>query len=219
MDGLHRQHRSVPLGSSRCKTDDPANGFKWELYNIDKDFSQNNDLAASNPDKLRELQELLWAELAKYQVLPLDATSAARLIAKRPSTVAGRTNFVYAGRITGIPHGSAPSILDKSYTITADIEIPQGGAEGMLVTQGGRFGGWGLYLLKGKPVFTYDIVDLERFRWEGSSALTAGKHTVEFAFKYAGGGLSKGGQGILKVDGKTVATKDIPTRWVIFSSG
>ena len=128
-------------------------------------------MAAAHPDKLRELQQLFWVEAAKYQVLPLDASVATRLVAPRPNLTAGRTEFTYSGELTGIPHGDAPSILDTSYTITAEIEIPQGGAEGMLLTEGGRFGGYGFYLLKGKPVFLWNLLDLERVRWEGPEAL------------------------------------------------
>ena len=118
----------------------------------------------SNPEKLKELQDLFWVEAAKYQVLPLDASALTRFVAPRPSIVAGRTEFTYTRPIIGIPLGTAPSILNKSFSVTAEIEVPDGGGEGMLVTQGGRFGGWGLYLLKGKPVFVYNLLDLERPR-------------------------------------------------------
>jgi hypothetical protein len=110
----------------------------------------------------------------------------------------------------GIPSGSAPNILTKSYTITAEVEVPQGGGDGMIVTEGGRFGGYGLYVLKGKPVFTYNFVDLERFRWEGPDALAPGKHTLVFDFTYDGPDIAKGGAGVLKVDGKEVANQKIP---------
>ena len=120
----------------------------------------------------------------------------------------------------GLPDSDAPSILNKSYTITAEVDIPSGSTvgragsqeavEGMIVTLGGRFGGYGLYLLKGKPVFVYNFLDLERFRWEGKDALTPGKHTVVFDFKYDGPGFGKGGTGVLKVDDKEVATNKVP---------
>ena len=126
-----------------------------------------NDLAAKNPDKLKELQALFLAEAAKYNVFPLDNSILPRLLTPRPSAVAGRTVFTYSGENAGIPVGNAPSILDKDYTITAEVTIPEGGAEGMIVTLGGRFGGYGLYLLKGKPVFVYNLLDLKRYRWEG----------------------------------------------------
>src|SRR5438132_8481352 len=119
--------------------------------------------------------------------------------------------------MTGTPMGDAPSILNTSYTITAEVEIPQGGAEGMLVTQGGRFGGYGFYLLKGKPVFLWNLIDLKRVKWEGPEALTPGKHTLEFDFKYDGlglgtlafnnmSGLGRPGTGTIKMDGKEVKT-------------
>ena len=111
--------------------------------------------------------------------------------------------------MTGTPNGDAPNILAKSFTISADVEVPPGGGEGMIVTDGGRFGGYGLYLLKGKPVFTYNLLAVAKFRWEGTEALTAGKHTLKFDFTYDGTGMAKGGTGVLSVDGKAVATKSI----------
>jgi arylsulfatase A-like enzyme len=189
----------------------PAVGdYKWELYNLAEDFSQNNDLAAKIPQKLQELQQVFVAEAKKYNVFPLDNSSFARAITPRPSAVAGQTVFTYSGKMPGIPTGNSPNILAKSFTITADVEVPQGGGEGMLVTTGGRFGGYGLYVLKGKPVFTYNFLDLERFRWEGPDALTPGEHTVVFDFRYDGPGIARGGSGVLKVDGKEVANQSIP---------
>jgi arylsulfatase len=131
----------------------PINDYKWELYHIPEDYSQSNDLAAKNPDKLKELQALFLAEADNYQVLPLDNSILSRLVTPRPSAVAGQTVFTYTGANAGIPVGNAPSILDKDYTITAEITVPEGGAEGMIVTMGGRFGGYGLFLQKVKPVF------------------------------------------------------------------
>jgi hypothetical protein len=166
------------------------NGYKWELYNIADDFSENTDLSEKFPDKLKELQELFLVQAQKYQVFPLDNVILPRMVTSRPSTTAGRTEFTYTGEISGIPDGSAPSILNKSYSINAEIEVPQDGGDGMINTLGGRFGGYGLYLLKGKPVFTYNLLSLERFRWEGKEALTPGKHTVLFDFKYDGPGMA-----------------------------
>ncbi len=191
----------------------PVEQYKWELYNIAEDFSQANDLAAKNPDKLKEMQALFLAEAAKYQVLPLDNSVLPRIITPRPSGTAGRTTFTYAGENVGIPVGNAPSLLNRDYTITAEITVPEGGAEGMIATMGGRFGGYGLYLLKGKPVFVYNLLNLKRYRWEGGvgaedwlgASLKPGKHTLVFDFKYAGPGLGKGGTGVLTVDGKVLA--------------
>jgi arylsulfatase len=193
-----------------AKMPDIMTGYKWELYNIAEDYSENTDLAAKNPDKLKELQDLFMAEAKKYQVLPLDNSILERIITPRPSATAGRTEFTYSGEVSGLPDGSAPNILTRSYSITAEIEIPNGGAEGMLNTLGGRFGGYGFYLLKGKPVFTYNLLALEKFRWEGKNALAPGKHTIVFDFKYDGPGLGKGGTGVLSVDGKEVDNKKIP---------
>jgi len=184
--------------------------YKWELYNLAEDYSQNNDLAAKMPDKLKELQGVFLEEAQKYNVFPLDNSQFARAITPRPSAIAGQTEFTYLGEMAGIPIGNAPNILTKSHTITAEVEVPQGGGDGMIVTAEGRFGGYGLYVLKGKPVFTYNFLDLERFRWEGPDALAPGKHTLVFDFTYDGPGIAKGGAGVLKVDGKDVANQKIP---------
>ena len=187
-----------------------VNNYKWELYNLNEDYSQNNDLSAKMPDKLKEMQALFVEEAAKYQVLPLDNSSFARAIAPRPSATAGQTVFTYAGVLPGIPLGNAPSILNRSYTITAEVEVPQGGGDGMIATEGGRWGGFGLYILKGKPVFDYNALMLAQFRWEGQQPLTAGKHTIVFDFTIDGPGIAKGGSGVLKVDGQQVATLKVP---------
>ena len=193
-----------------AKMPEVLNGYKWELYNIAEDFSENNNVAAKFPDKVKELQELFLVEAQKYQVFPLDNSVLERIVAARPSATAGRTEFTYSGEMSGLPDGSAPSILDKSYSITAEVEIPESGAEGMLNTLGGRFGGYGLYLVKGKPVFLYNLLAVERFRWEGADTLTPGKHTIMFDFKYDGPGMAKGGTGILSVDGKEIVRKTVP---------
>jgi arylsulfatase len=187
---------------------DNVNGYQWELYDLAKDWSQNNNVAKDHPGKLRALQQAFLVEAQKYQVFPLDGSKAARLVTPRPSATAGRDTFTY-GLITGIPNNSAPSLIGRSYTLTAEIDVPAN-AEGMVNTNGGRFGGYGLYLLKGKPVFAWNLVDLARVKWEAPEALPAGKHTLEFEFTYDGPGLGKGGTGVLKVDGKAVVTKAMP---------
>jgi len=187
----------------------------WELYDLSKDWTQCDDLAAKNPAKLKELQALFMKEAKKYQVLPLDTTVVTRLLTPRPSLTAGRTSFAWTQPMTGVPYGDAPSILNASYTFKADVEIPQGGAEGMLITTGGRFGGYGFYVWKNKPVFLWNLVDLKRVRWEGPN-LTPGRHVIEFDFKYDGlgmgtlmfnnfSGIARGGTGVLKLDGQEVA--------------
>jgi len=192
------------------KMPDVVNGYTWELYNIAEDFSQNNDLAAKMPDKLRDMKELFLVEAAKYNVFPLDNDFLQRITTRRPNATAGQTVFTYSGEMSGLPEGNAPNTLNKSYSITAEVEIPPGGAEGMLNTLGGRFGGYGLYLLKGKPVFAYNLLAVEHFRWEGPATLMPGKHTIVFDFKYDGPGFGKGGTGRLSVDGEEVASKMIP---------
>ncbi len=169
------------------------------------------------PDKLKEMQALFTTEAEKNNVFPLDNSGFSRLLTPRPSATAGKTEFTYVGENTGIPVGNAPSILDRDYTITADITVPEGGAEGMIVTLGGRFGGYGLYLLHGKPVFDYNFLDLKQTRWEGgvtgedlfTRPLAAGKHHIVFDFKYDGPGLAKGGTGVLSVDGHELSKKTI----------
>jgi arylsulfatase A-like enzyme len=197
---------------------DPLNNVTWELYDLNKDWTQFDDVAAKSPDKVKAMKALFINEAKKYEVLPLDASVATRLVAPRPNITAGRTEFVYTHPMTGLPQGDSPLLLNCSYTITADIDVPEGGAEGMLVTSGGRFGGWGFYLLKGKPVYTWNLVDLKRIKWEDPDALAPGKHTVEFDFKYDGlgagtlafnnmSGIGRPGTGVLKVDGKEVTTQ------------
>ncbi|MDR3438785.1 MAG: arylsulfatase [Telmatospirillum sp.] len=198
----------VPPWVINAKMPDPKD-YKWELYNLTEDYSQFNDLSTQMPDKLKEMQALFMEEAKKYNVLPLQNDTFARAIQPRPSPMAGKNVYSYRGAITGIPDADAPNILDKNYTITAEVETPQGGGDGMIVTGGGRWGGYGLYLLKGKPVFTYNLLGLERFHWIGADALTPGKHTVVFDFTYDGPGVGKGGSGILTVDGKQVATQKI----------
>ena len=180
--------------------------FKWELYDVTKDFSQANNLAASEPKKLRELQELFWIEAAKYNVLPLDNSKIERMdVSNRPSLTRGRNLFTYYPGMTRIPEGSAPDIKNKSFKIAGDVDIPADGAEGVLVTQGGRFNGWGLYVLQGKPVFHYNLVGAYRSQVAGEQKLAPGRHAIVIDFKYDGSGFGKGGTATMRVDGKTVA--------------
>ena len=202
---------TLPWELSSKTPPDVITGYKWELYNVKEDPTEYNDLAAQMPDKLKQMQDLFYAEAKKYNVLPLDNSTLARFITPRPSLTAGRTVFTYSGELSGVPDSAAPNILDKSYTITAEVTIPDGGAEGMIVTEGGRFGGYGLFLSKGdfgvgrgKAVFLYNLLDLKRTMWEGPE-LGAGKHTIVFDFKSDGPGLGKGGTGVLSVDGQEVA--------------
>jgi arylsulfatase A-like enzyme len=198
---------------------DPLNNQVLELYDLTKDYSQSQNIADKHPDKVQEMKELFIREAQKYGVFPMDASFAARVVAPRPNITAGRTEFVYTHPMVGLPQGDSPSILNSSYIFTADIDVPEGGAEGMIITSGGRFGGYGFYLKDSKPVFLWNLVDLKRPRWEGP-ALTPGQHTIEFDFKYLGlgvgtlaynnfSGLGQGGTGTLKVDGDVVATQQM----------
>jgi arylsulfatase A-like enzyme len=184
--------------------------YKWELYDLTKDYSQANDLAAKMPDKLKEMQKVFDQEAKKYNVYPLNNDTFARALAPRPSATSGQTVFTYSGVLPGLATANAPNFLAKSYTITAEVDVPEGGGDGMIVTQGGIFGGFGLYVLKGKPVFDYNMLTLAQFRWEAPEALSAGKHTIVFDFTYDGPGVAKGGTGVLKVDGKEVVTQKQP---------
>ena len=197
---------------------DPATAFNFELYDVKNDWTQNSDVAAANPQKVKEMTDLMFGQFAKYNVLPLDASVATRLVAPRPNLTAGRNVFTYSGvPVTGLPTSAAPNLLNTSYTITAEVDIPAE-ADGVVVKQGGRFGGWGLYFLKGKPTFTWNLIDLKRFRWQGDTALAPGKHTIVYDFKFDGlgfatlafnniSGLGGSGTGTFSVDGQVVSTQ------------
>lgn len=197
---------------------DPLNNQVLELYNLNTDFNQSINIAKKNPEKVKEMKRLFIEEAKKFQVFPLDASVGPRVIAARPNITAGRTEFVYTTPMVGLPQGDSPSLLDTSYKITAEITVPEGGAEGVILTSGGRFTGYGMYILKGKPVFCWDLLDLERIKWEGQEVLTPGKHTIVYDFKYDGlglgtlaynnmSGLGRSGTGTFSVDGKVVDTK------------
>jgi hypothetical protein len=207
--------------------------FPWELYNVATDFSQAKNLAAQNPQKLKELQGLFLTEAAKYNVLPLDSSFADRADPSlRPGFNAGRTEFTYYPGMIRIPEANAPDIKNKSFRIAAEVEIPQAGGEGVLATQGGRFGGWGLMVLDGKPMFAYAYSNQDgakyanqsksKTRITGTEKLTPGKHTIAFNFTYDGGGIGMGGTGTLTVDGKKAAEgrieKTIPFRFSLDES-
>ena len=182
------------------------------------DWTQNKDLAKEQPEKLKELQDMFWKQAELYNVLPLDTSVATRLVAPRPSVTAGRTEFTFPSAMTGISNGVAPSILNASYTFTAEVTVPEKGGEGVIITQGGRFAGYGFYIEKGKPTFDWNLVGLKHVIWQATDALAAGKHTLVFDFKYDGmgagtlafndmSGIGQSGTGTLSVDGKVVATE------------
>ena len=190
---------------------DVMNGYKWELFNLAEDPTQTNDLSPKEPERLRNMQELWTIEATRNNVFPLNNSQLPVLTAERPGPAAGRTQFVYAAPMTSTQFAVAPSILNRSYTITAEIEVPEGGANGVLVTQGGRFSGYGLYLKDGKPTFTMNLLGIERPKWQGSDALPPGEHTIVFDWKMdaKGEALGRGGNGTLSVDGKPVAQQSL----------
>jgi arylsulfatase len=194
----------------------------WELYDVRKDFSLSNDLAKANPKKLVEMQKLFMKEAPKYQVLPIDDRGMERLNAEvvgRPDLMAGRTSLTLGEGMTGMLENVFINIKNRSKTITAEIEIPQGGANGVILTQGGRFGGWSLYLKDGKPAYTYNFLGLQQFTVAAPEALQPGKATLVFDFAYDGGGFGKGGNGTLSVNGNKVAEGRIErTQPMIFSA-
>jgi len=192
---------------------------KWELYDTRTDFSLTNDLASKNPEKLKDMQELFIKEAVKYSVLPIDDRGIERLdpaIAGRPDLMAGRTSLtVYEGMSENV----FINMKNRSYTITADIDVPKGGAKGVILAQAGRFGGWSLYMKDGKPVYTYNWLGLERYTISANQPLPAGKATIRFEFAYDGDGLGKGGTGTLFVNGKQTAQGRVERTQALMFSG
>jgi arylsulfatase len=183
--------------------------YQWELYKITEDFSQSNNLAAKEPAKLKELQELFWVEAEKYNVLPIDNSKVERLdVTNRPSLTAGRDTFTYFPGLVRIPEGAAPDTKNKSWRIEAEVVIPEDGAEGIILTHGGRFAGYGFYLLEGKPVFCYNLAGVAHYYVKSDEKLSPGQHTLVYDYKHDGG-LGKGGTGTIEVDGKSVGSARI----------
>ncbi|WP_443939196.1 arylsulfatase [Pedobacter sp. MW01-1-1] len=188
---------------------------KWELYNIDSDFSQADDLAAKYPEKLRQMQDMWWAEAARYNVLPLDWRAAERLNGEamgRPSLAGDRKTFTYYPGQVALPNEAAPRTLNKSWSITANLDIPDAGVEGMIVTHGGIMGGYGLYIKDGKLTFVYDYLGLAWTNVTSKSTLPKGKVKVQVNFNYKGapGEVGKGAEVNLMVNGSKVAEGTIP---------
>jgi len=187
--------------------------FQWELYNVSEDFSQANDLTDEYPDKLEELQKAFDVEAKKYNVYPLDSSFASRADPSiRPSLTRGRSEFTYYPGMIRIPEGSAPDFKNKSWTVAAEVTIPDGGASGVLATIGGRFGGWALLLNDGKPEFVYALSNQpqHKFRVASDQPISPGDHVIRVKFAYDGGGIGKGATGTLLVDEKEVAQGKIP---------
>jgi arylsulfatase A-like enzyme len=180
----------------------------WELYDVRKDFSLSNDLVKANPKKLAEMQKLFMTEAAKYNVLPIDDRLLERITASevgRPDLMGGRTSLTLGEGMMGMTENVFIDVKNHSKTITAELEIPEAGANGVILAQGGRFGGWSLYLKDGKPAYTYNFLGLNHYTVAASESLPKGKATLVFDFAYDGGGLGKGGTGTLSVNGRKVA--------------
>jgi len=180
---------------------------RWELYDTRNDFSLASDLAAQNPAKLKELQDLFMKEAVKYNVLPIDDRLFERLDAKqvgRPDLMGDRMSLTLHAGMTGMSENAFINVKNRSVTITADLEIPKGGANGAILAQGGRFGGWSLYLKGGRPAYSYNFLGLQRTTIAGKQGVPTGKATVKMDFAYDGGGLAKGGLVTLYVNGKEV---------------
>jgi arylsulfatase len=194
----------------------------WELYDTRTDFSLANDLAKQNPAKLKEMQDLFMKEAVKYSVLPLDDRLTERFVAAlvgRPDLMAGRTSLTVYEGMAGMSENVFINLKNRAHTITAEVQIPEGGANGVILAQAGRFGGWSLYLKDGKPTYTYNFLGLQRFTVAAATPVPAGKATIRFDFAYDGGGLGKGGTGTLFANGKNVATGRIEkTQPAIFSA-
>jgi arylsulfatase A-like enzyme len=178
----------------------------WELYDISKDFSESNNVAAQNPDKLKELQADFITEARKYNVLPLDDRFIERSDPRlRPSLIEGRTHFVYYSGAAHIPESSAANTANTSFTITATIDVPKtGGSDGVIVAKGGVAGGWTLFIKQSKPRFEYNWYTQQRYKIASSASVTPGKNVVKVDFKYDGGGIAKGGLAILYLNDKKV---------------
>lgn len=193
----------------------------WELYDGTKDWSQANDLAAQMPEKLHELQRLWLIEATKYNVLPIDDRTGDRLnpdIAGRPQLIKGNSQQFFPG-MGRLSESSVLSIKNKSFSVTAEVHIPEGGGSGVIIAQGGRFGGWTLFVKDGKARFEYNVLGIHAFPVEADTEIPAGKHQVRMEFAYDGGGLAKGGDVTLYYDGEAVGTGRVAaTQPMVFSA-
>jgi arylsulfatase len=195
---------------------------KWELYDTRADFSLTNDLAASNPAKLKELQDLFVVEGIKYRVLPIDDRTMERGVAElagRPDLMHGRKTLTLFPGMTGMSENVFINVKNKSHSIDAELDIPKSGANGVILAQGGRFGGWCLYVKAGKPAYAYNFLGLQSFAAESPDPLPEGKVRVRLDFAYDGPGLAKGGTATLTVNDKKVADVKLPhTQAIIYSA-
>jgi arylsulfatase len=194
----------------------------WELYDTRNDFSLASDLATSNPSKLKELQSLFMKEASKYRVLPIDDRVLERMNAAsagRPDVMGERTSLALSAGMVGMSENVFINIKNRSFSINSDVQIPEGGANGVIIAQAGRFGGWSLYLKEGKPTFVYNFLGLQEYKVSAPDAMAAGKASVRLNFDYDGGGIGKGGTATILVNGQKVASGRIErTQGMIFSA-
>jgi arylsulfatase A-like enzyme len=191
----------------------PFDDDVWELYDTTKDWSQANDLAKAMPEKLHELQRLWLIEATRYDVLPLDDRGAERFnpdLAGRPVLIRGNSQILFGG-MGRLSENSVVSVKNKSHSVTAEIDVPESGAEGVIIAQGGNIGGWVLYAKDGKLKYCYNLLGIQHFFADSDVTIPAGRHQVRMEFAYAGGGLGKGGTVTLFVDGKKVGSGTVPT--------
>jgi arylsulfatase len=211
-------HRAPWEYQPRAKLQDD----KWELYDTRNDFSLVNDLAAANPAQLKKMQDLFMKEAIKNRVLPLDDRVLERMNAAtsgRPDLMEGRTSLTLSAGMVGMSEGVFINIKNRSLSITADVEIPAGGANGVILAQAGRFGGWSLYLKDGKPTYCYNFLGLQEFKVQAPQALAPGKAIIRMNFDYDGGGVGKGGTATILVNDEEVASGRIEhTQAIIFSA-
>jgi len=193
----------------------------WELYDGSTDYSQSRNLAAEDPQRLATLQRLWLIEATKYNVLPLDDRRVERFnadLAGRPQLVRGNRQLLFGG-MGRLTENSVVVLKNKSHAVTAQIVVPDGGAEGVIVAQGGAFGGWSLYLKDGRPAYCYNLFGLQRFKVHGEAPVSPGEHQVRMEFAYDGGGLGKGGTATLYVDGAQVGDGRIDATVPMLFSG
>ncbi len=194
----------------------------WELYDTRNDFSLNNNVAASNAAKLKELQDLFMQEATKNRVLPIDDRGVERAnaaTAGRPDLMGGRTSLTLSEGMLGLTENAFINIKNRSFSIAADVDVPKGAASGVILAQGGRFGGWSLYVKDGKPNFAYNFLGLNTTTIRSTRALGSGKSSLRMDFDYDGGGLGKGGTVTLSINGQAVATGKLErTQPLIFSA-
>jgi arylsulfatase len=207
----------VLVGGEKPAFDDDV----WELYDTTSDWTQCNDLSKEQPEKLAELQRLFLVEATKYNVLPLDDRVAERILAEmagRPTLVQGDRQLLYGG-MRRLSENSIVSIKNKPHAVTAEIEVPDGGAQGVIIAQGGSIGGWSLYLKEGKPRYCYNLFGIQRFYVDSDSEVPPGTHQVRMEFDYAGPGLGKGGHVTLYLDGVKIGEGEVTaTAAMIFSA-